>query len=103
MRSQRTGREGGANATSGARVGTLKWPFAWGGGGGVAPFHADLAPKRTRIWDFLAELSSPLPLRALWALIKANKTKFPISDPGVSLYGISPPGKYAGYDDRKQK
>jgi len=101
MRSQRTGRGGGANATCEARVEAPKWPFAWvntaacskiwGSGVDVALFHADLAPKRTRIWDFLAELSSPLPLRALWALIKANKTKFPISDPGVSLYGISPP------------
>ena len=44
-------------------------PLARGSGVCVAPFRADLAPKRTRIWGFLAELSSQLPLRALGTLI----------------------------------
>mmetsp|Transcript_61749 Transcript_61749/g.106119 ORF Transcript_61749/g.106119 Transcript_61749/m.106119 type:complete len:97 (+) Transcript_61749:35-325(+) len=39
------------------------------------PPHADLAPKEHRCGDFLAELSSQLPLRAVWDLMKANKRK----------------------------
>ena len=104
MRSRRTGRERGANATCGARVGTLKWSFAWvntaacskispasaGKRCMCSPLPRGFSTKKNTDMGFLAELSSQLPLRALWALIKANKTKFLISDPGVLLYGILP-------------
>jgi len=104
LKSRRSDREGGASATSEARLGTRKWPItrvniaafskknpaSAGKRCSPDPNPRKIAPERARIRDFLVELSTQFPLRALWAIIEANKREFLISDPGVSLYGILP-------------